>query len=300
MAKLLETAIAKHVAIRFHFAPKLPAIEGDPAQIRQVVMNLLTNASDALTDRDGEIVVRVDVVELDGGASGDAPAAGSLPYGSYLRLRVQDTGVGMDAATVARIFDPFFTTKFTGRGLGLAAVQGIVRGHRGSISVSSTPGTGTTFEVLFPALNEPAPKPVEAHTAPPATEARGTVLLVDDEPTVRTVGRSALERAGFTVLVASDGREAIEIFRAHGRDIDCVLLDLTMPRQSGAETLRQLRAIDTDVSVVLSSGFTEQEVTARLAGTTSQGFIQKPWKPETLVRAIERAVAASPRERVLR
>jgi ligand-binding sensor domain-containing protein/signal transduction histidine kinase/CheY-like chemotaxis protein len=296
MAKLLETAIAKHVAIRFDFAPDLPAIEADAAQIRQVVMNLLTNASDALADREGEIVVRVDTVD----AGADAPPPSGLPRGRYVRLLVRDTGVGMDASTVSRIFDPFFTTKFTGRGLGLAAVQGIVRGHRGAISVASTPGAGTTFEVLFPALEEPAPKAVERRIQPPAAAARGTVLLVDDDATVRAVGRSALERAGFTVIVASDGREALDAFRARTSAIDCVLLDLTMPRQSGAETLRQIRGLDADVPVVLSSGYTEQDVTSRLAGIATQGFIQKPWTPDMLVRAIEDAVAASVRERVLR
>jgi CheY-like chemotaxis protein len=210
-----------------------------------------------------------------------------------VRLVVQDTGCGMDADTAARIFDPFFTTKFTGRGLGLAAVQGIVRGHHGAIHVHSTPMVGTTFEVLFPALDRPAPRaPLPPLPARPG-HARGTVLLVDDEASVRSVGRVALERAGFEVVLACDGREAVQVYRENAAAIDCVLLDLTMPKLSGADTLRELRLIRLDVCVLLSSGFTEQDAVGRLSGAPAHGFIQKPWKPDALVRAIERALALS-------
>jgi ligand-binding sensor domain-containing protein/signal transduction histidine kinase/CheY-like chemotaxis protein len=294
MAKLLETVIARNVEIEFRFAPELPAIEADPAQIRQVVMNLLTNASDALGGQPGRITVTTDVLQSadpvpvsTDGARGDHV----LGPGSYVRLVVQDTGCGMDTATVSRIFDPFFTTKFTGRGLGLAAVQGIVRGHHGAIHVRSTPEVGTTFEVLFPALDRPAPSLPVAPMPVRTSQGRGAILVVDDEASVRSVGRMALERGGFEVVLASDGREALQVYRQHGDRIDCILLDLTMPKLSGADTLRELRAINPEVRVVLSSGFTEQDAVGRVSGAPAQGFIQKPWKPEALVHAIEMALA---------
>jgi ligand-binding sensor domain-containing protein/signal transduction histidine kinase/CheY-like chemotaxis protein len=294
MAKLLETVIARNVEIEFRFAPDLPAIEADPAQIRQVVMNLLTNASDALGGQPGRITVTTDVWHASEPVPVSADVARgdhALSPGAYVRLVVHDTGCGMDAATVSRIFDPFFTTKFTGRGLGLAAVQGIVRGHHGAIQVGSTPGAGTTFEVLFPALDRPAPSVPVATLPARIGEGRGSILLVDDEASVRSVGRMALERAGFEVVLASDGREALGVYQQIGDRIDCVLLDLTMPKLSGADTLRELRAIRPDVRVVLSSGFTEQDAVGRVIGTPAHGFIQKPWKPEALVRAIESALA---------
>jgi ligand-binding sensor domain-containing protein/signal transduction histidine kinase/ActR/RegA family two-component response regulator len=292
MAKLLETVIARNVEIEFRFAPGLPAIEADPAQVRQVVMNLLTNASDALAGRPGRITVTTDVTRVAGGTEA------GLAEGSFVRLVVQDTGCGMDGETVARIFDPFFTTKFTGRGLGLAAVQGIVRGHHGAIHVQSTPQVGTIFEVLFPALDQPAPVVTLAPLPSRPGHARGTVLLVDDEASVRSVGRVALERSGFEVMLASDGREAVQVYRQKADAVDCVLLDLTMPKLSGVDTLRELRGIREDVCVVLSSGFTEQDAVARVSGAPAHGFIQKPWKPDALVQAIERALALSVRARV--
>jgi ligand-binding sensor domain-containing protein/signal transduction histidine kinase/CheY-like chemotaxis protein len=303
LAKLLETVIAKHVDLVFHFDQELPAIEADPAQIGQVVMNLLTNASDALADRPGRIVITTDVRTVTDGAQERDPQTGLKP-GRYVRLVVEDTGCGMDAATQMRIFDPFFTTKFTGRGLGLAAVQGIVRSHHGIITVHSQPGAGTRFEVLFPATDRSADVRIPLPVSRRASGDRRTVLLVDDEDSVRSVGRSTLARAGFDVLIAHDGREAIDIFQRDPDRIDCVLLDLTMPRLSGAETLLELRALREDVSVVITSGYTEQEAAGQLRlaseGAEVQGFVQKPWTPAALVAAIEVALESNPATRVLR
>jgi two-component system cell cycle sensor histidine kinase/response regulator CckA len=248
------------------------------------------NASEAIGDRDGIIAISTGVLQCSREYLGEIHADRDLSPGLYVSLEVSDTGSGMDAKTQARLFEPFFSTKFTGRGLGLAAVQGIVRGHRGAIKLESDPDRGTTFTVLFPVAEAegglPAPKSVGATDY---RHDRGTVLLVDDEATIRRVGRRMLERLGFTVLCAADGAEALQLYRDHGPQISLVLLDLTMPHMDGEETLRELRLLDPEACVVLSSGYTEQDITVRFAGTGLAGFVQKPY---TLSEFGERLQAA--------
>ena len=286
MAHLLEVSISKKVTLTYNFADDLPAIDGDATQVRQVVMNLITNASEAIGNKNGAIALSTGVVECDRAyldgvdetlrAGLDEP----LPEGLYVCLEVADTGCGMDGETIAKVFDPFFTTKFTGRGLGMAAVLGIVRGHQGAVKIYSESGKGTTFKILMPANDSPdrgAGSPKRDMGDAEAWHGRGTVLIADDEESVRAVGHRMLNTMGFDVLAASDGREAVETFATHADEIVCVLLDLTMPHMDGEEAFGELTRIRPDVAVILCSGYNQQEATRRFAGKGLAGFVQKPY-----------------------
>jgi two-component system cell cycle sensor histidine kinase/response regulator CckA len=298
MTRLLQASATKKAVVRFDLGAGLPMIQADPAQIQQVVMNLLTNASDALGEAAGTITLHTGLLDAHRApqARGDAdlqPEADQVPAeGRYIFIRVSDTGCGMDAETRARIFEPFFTTKFTGRGLGLAAVLGIVRGHNGAILVDTKPGEGTTFTVLFPCPPTPL-KVIPAATRPvDATGATGTVLIVDDERIVHDTAARLLEHAGFAVLATGVAREGIELFRRHADEIDAVLLDMTMPELSGEEVFRELRRIRPDVRVVLTSGYTEQDALCRFGEQGLVGFISKPYESAALIARMRQAVRA--------
>lgn len=292
MATLLETALSKKAELRLALKAGLPAVDADATQIRQVVMNLLTNASEALADAPGEILVCTGVQRVDDAYAERTIDGATIPPGDYVFLEVADTGHGIPTAEVSRIFEPFFTTKFTGRGLGLAATLGIVRGHRGAIKLYSEVGRGTTFKILLPAADgEPAA--ALGATAGRAFVVRGTALIVDDEPGVRAVTRAMLSRRGFEVLEAANGEEALAVFEAERERVSVVLLDLTMPRLDGEEVFRRLKALDPTVRVIMMSGYNEQNVTQRFVGKGLAGFIQKPFRPSDLYDRIAEAFEAS-------
>ena len=290
MVHMLEASISKKAVLKCQFAGALPAIEADATQIRQVVMNLITNASEAIGERSGFISITTGVIQVDRQYLRETYLDDDLPEGPYVMLEVADTGCGMDAETQARVFDPFFTTKFTGRGLGMAAVMGIVRSHGGTIKIYTEVGKGTTIKVLLPAVADPAAPSHATREGDEEWRGSGTVLLVDDEETVRTIGTTMLSHLGMTVVTAVDGRDAVDIFRRRADEIDCVVLDLTMPRADGEQAFREMRRIDLNVRVIMSSGYNEQEVTQRFAGKGIVGFIQKPYELQKLAAALRQAL----------
>ena len=273
-AGIMRTSVAQAVKLRFELADGLPAIETDASQMQQLVMNLVINGGEAIGERPGTVVVRT--------AFDPEPAAA-------VRLEVQDDGCGMDAATKERIFDPFFSTKFTGRGLGLAAVQGIVRTHRGSIEVQTALGRGSKFTVRLPVSVR------KANEAGQGSAARGvgrnTVLLADDEEVVRSSAKFALEKHGYKVLLARDGDEVIRIFQRDAAEVALVVLDLTMPVMSGLETLRRLRAMRPDVPVVLSGALSDAGTIGPFRAEGAAGFLQKPYTAAQITSQVQAALA---------
>ena len=294
MSPVLESIVGEHVAISYRLAPDLPPTHADATQLRQVIVNLVSNASDAIGAKDGLVSISTGAVQLDRRYLNDTFLDDDLPEGLYVYVEVSDTGVGMDLQTKKRIFDPFFSTKFAGRGLGLAAVLGIVRGHQGALKVYSEPGKGSTFKVLLPYADAPV------ESAPPqlfgvgAWRGSGVVLVVDDEEAVRTVARRILERFGFEVITAADGQEGVDVFQQHADRIVAVLLDVTMPVMDGEQAYREMRLIRPDVRVVLSSGFSEQDATTRFAGKGLAGFIQKPYRATALVELLQSILESAP------
>jgi two-component system cell cycle sensor histidine kinase/response regulator CckA len=283
MADLLEIAVAKKGTPSYELADDLPAIEADTAQIQQVVMNLITNAADAVEADKGEVRVETRVIVADADLLSRCYCDSTVPEGLYVCLEVSDNGCGMDEETQSRIFDPFFTTKFTGRGLGMAAVLGIIRGHHGAIQVASAPGQGTTIWVLFPPSVQAPRGFAKESPALDSWRGTGTVLVVDDEEMVLNVAKAILASVGFNVETASDGRQALEVFRQRHNEIDVVLMDMTMPHLSGDETFAQLRQIDPNVRVVMASGYSEHEATSHITSRNLAGFIQKPYRAADLV-----------------
>ncbi|MBP7866589.1 MAG: PAS domain S-box protein [Acidobacteria bacterium] len=290
MANLLAVSIPKKCNLHYGFAGDIPPIEADAAQLRQVVMNLILNAADAIGDQVGVIVVSTGRMFCDRSWLEACQFYAAAEPGEYAFLEVSDTGCGMDEETLQRIFDPFFTTKFTGRGLGLAAVLGIMRGHKGAIRIRTVHGEGTRFTVLFPA-GRPARPEGAAEAEPAALRAprSGRVLLVDDEDSIREFAARMLAAQGFEVVCASNGLEALKTFREGPDRFSLVLLDLTMPLMGGEETLREIRQTRTDVPVILFSGYSVQEASERLSQLGADGFLQKPFILRELLAAIDHA-----------
>jgi PAS domain S-box-containing protein len=288
---LLQLSIPKNVQLRVEEKADFPYIQGDPGQLQQILMNLVINGAEAIgSELNGEVLVRTGAY-LTRLEEAIATVAGQLPAGRYITLEVRDTGSGMDEATRRKIFDPFFSTKFTGRGLGLSAVLGIVRAHHGALTVDSTPGEGSSFLVYFPAVDAGADATAGAAAG---VSGSGLVLVVDDEAIVRRTAKSMLERLGYTVLQAEHGEQALDILRERGGDVDFVLLDWMMPRMNGEQTLAKIRQLSADVRVILCSGYTETEAMRRFAGKGLAGFLQKPYRPADLARKIAEARRTAP------
>jgi PAS domain S-box-containing protein len=293
MSSMLDVSIAKKVKLVRELESGIPRLLGDPTQIRQVVMNLVLNASEAIAGPEGRVVVSTGAGTYGAEAFARSAAGGDPKAGAYVYLQVSDDGVGMDGPTLSQMFDPFFTTKFTGRGLGMAAVLGIVRSHAGAIDVESGPGSGTRIRVFFPA--SPAKSP-STRPGAPATEVRGqgVVLLVDDEKNVRLSTQLLLKDLGFDVLVARDGLEGIDVFRAESGRIGAVLLDMTMPRMDGVATLRELRQIAPQIPVVLTSGYgsipLEGSGVDSRPGAVPDAVLAKPYAAQQLLATLQKVM----------
>jgi signal transduction histidine kinase/CheY-like chemotaxis protein len=297
ITELLQASIPRTVQLRLNLEPHLPSIEADSTQMQQVIMNLVINAAEAIPEEHpGTVLVATGFQDVDAAYIRTTLPDTEIAFGPYVTLEVQDTGVGISPDLIRQIFDPFFTTKFTGRGLGLAAVKGIVRGHKGAIKVYSTPGQGTTFKLLFPASGHEARKVVPRVTDQHLLSGSGTVLVIDDEEIVRRTAQATLERFGYKVVVAGDGMQGLKRFRELAAEIAVVLLDMTMPVMSGEETFRELRLIQPDVRVILSSGFNEVEAIRRFTGKGLAGFVQKPYSAARLARAIKSVLDRPERE----
>ncbi|MFO7626451.1 MAG: PAS domain S-box protein [Candidatus Fermentibacteraceae bacterium] len=284
LAHLLGTTISKKAELHLDLANELPTVLGDPAQLRQIVMNLIINASEALMGNPGEIKVRVGLADVSEEELSDYRFSAASGPGTYVMLEVADNGCGMDEEAKSRVFEPFFTTKFTGRGLGLVAVLGIIRGHGAGILLESAPGEGTVVRVLFPPLRKVPEAPMKEAGTPPSGlwNGHGNLLLVDDEEELRGLGVRMLSRLGFHVVTASDGQEAVDAYRQSKGRFRGVILDLTMPRMDGLEACTELNRMDPCAKVVLMSGFSSEDVVTRFEGKGIAGFLQKPFTFEDL------------------
>jgi len=290
VTRLLEVSIDKGVVLKYHLAENLPAVECDVAQIQQVMMNLVINASQAIGNKSGVISITTSMLNADHAYLKATYLNDALPEGRYVSLEVSDTGCGMDQETQAKVFEPFFTTKFTGNGLGMSAVLGIVRGHHGAIKLYSEPGRGTTFKILLPAsdrevLDQPDLSPVQNQ------QGSGTILVVDDEESIREAASMMLEDIGFDTLTAVDGEDGVRVYRAHQDVIVGVLMDMTMPKMDGKACFTELRRINPDVKVVLSSGYNQQDAVSQFSGQGLAGFLQKPYFPDALASKIHEVLA---------
>jgi len=291
MTRLMEVSIHKDIELSYQLAEQLPMVEADAAQIQQVVLNLITNANEAIGEKAGVITFATGVIDADAACLDQSVAKMEIPQGKYVFIEVSDTGCGMDGVTLEHIFDPFYTTKFTGRGLGMSAVMGIVRGHHGALLVRSEVGQGTTFKLLLPVMEDvPYPGEKRSTASQSACSFEGMVMVVDDEEHIREVATIMLEDLGFEVMTAVNGEEAVELYQQYGDGIGVILLDMTMPKMDGSECFRVLRSIAPHVQVILSSGYSEEDVTSRFAGKGVAGFLQKPYSPEQLQAVLSAVV----------
>jgi len=288
-ARLLERALHRSIVVRYSLAENLPGIEGDSTQIRQVVMNLITNAADAIGDKSGTITIATGMVECDERYLEQVSFSGDLTVGRYVSIEVSDTGCGIPHEIRDKIFDPFFTTKATGKGLGLATVAGIVRSHRGAIKLYSEQGKGTTFRVLFPALAHSVETKVKEKPGQ-LWQGSGTVLVVDDEELICRIACQMVRRLGFKVLSAGSAAEALDVFGQHKDEISVVLLDEVMPQGDGSEVFAAIKSVKPDVRVILYSGYSQSDVMSRLSLKGLSGFIQKPFTVQVLADSIRIAM----------
>jgi two-component system, cell cycle sensor histidine kinase and response regulator CckA len=293
MLSLLKVSVTKHAVIEAHLDHDLAAIRASAAQLRQIVMNLITNASDAIGDEDGviRVITRRGTLKRESGTSSST----TLPDGEYLQLEVSDTGRGISPETQASVFDPFFTTKSPGRGLGLAVVQGIVRGLGGAIHLASEPGKGTTFQVLLPSEKTPAAasgQVISGDGQMAVSTQHGTVLVVEDEDYLRQGIVEMLRKTGFEVFEAAEGSSAIKLLRGDGGKIDVVLLDMTMPGPSSREIIAEAVNAKPDIKVILTSAYSQEMIEGAMRAPQIRSFIRKPFQFGELLRMLRNSLSS--------
>jgi len=290
--KMLKTTLPPNAVIKIENVPQIPLITADASQISQVAMNLIINAAEAIGEAQGEVRVYLAKTVVKDNHSEKDCLGKAIHSGYYVCLEVTDTGCGMDEETVQRIFEPFFTTKFTGRGLGMSAVLGIITAHKGAMQLFSKPGHGSTFKVYFPAQSSDSTEDdnQRSSTSLPLWQGKGTILLVDDEVQIRHFAKTLLENFGFTVIEASNGKEALDLYQQHATDIALVLTDMGMPVMDGYELFAELKQLNHNLPIIVSSGFGDAEVSSRLASENVAGIISKPYKPSQLMEVLKSAL----------
>ncbi len=292
MDSLLESSISKKIKLTYELSTGLKLIKGDITQIRQIIMNLILNASEAIGNTPGTISIKTYLTECTEEIIDHLSINFSMKPGQYLCMEVSDTGCGIDPDKIKQIFDPFYTTKFTGRGLGLSAVSGIIKSHNAGLLVDSELGTGTTFRIYFPVTDEDsAPARKEKNEKPIDIKRKNaSVLIADDEKYIRDLATRMLTIAGYNVILATNGREAIDIFTQNRDTIACIILDLTMPELDGVEALAEIRKIDYSVPIIISSGYCESDIEDRFREKNVSGFLQKPYQITEIVDSIKKAI----------
>ncbi|MFP4580177.1 MAG: PAS domain-containing protein [Candidatus Sumerlaeia bacterium] len=292
MRHLLKLNVPRNTELKFHFADNLPLVKADHGQIRQCLINLINNACQAQGEKSGVIVISTGVRECDKQQLANTTLGQELEPGMYVSICVEDTGEGMSQEIQKRVFEPFYTTRPPARGLGLPAVMGIMRNHAGAISLCSKPGKGASFCLLFPISEAETGLPEKATIPEENRKQTGKILIVEDEESVRVIGKRMLQRAGYGVLLAANGLEALNIFEQNIQDIVCILLDLTMPVMGGVEGFHKFRKLSPEIPIIISTGFTEPEVDEKLPGEDISGYLQKPYTSRQLLAAIEKALQA--------
>jgi CheY-like chemotaxis protein/two-component sensor histidine kinase len=292
MLELLKVLISKNAVLKADLAGNLPMVMGNAPQIRQIVMNLIINSSEAIGVKDG--VIRVSTCSTARGAETVVEKPANLPAGDYMRLEISDTGCGMTEAVQARVFDPFFSTKFAGRGLGLAVVQGIVRAHGGAIHLRSAPGQGTTFQIFLPFGTASAHEARGIFVQAPQDRAEGTegtVLLVEDEESLRKPVAKLLRSYGWPVMEAANGQVAIDLFRAHKQEISVILLDMTIPGCPSREIIEEAVRVQPEIKIILMSAYPKETVANSIDAPQVRGFLRKPFELNDLIRMLRSASA---------
>jgi CheY-like chemotaxis protein len=291
--QMLEVSVPKTTQLQYALGSSSPRIIGDVGQIQQVIMNLIINAGEAMGPNPGYIILRTDQVELRENDTGYWKYTNiPLAPGSYAKIQVRDTGSGISQETLTRIFDPFFTTKFTGRGLGLAAVLGIIKGHKGGLRIESEEGKGTLFEVVLPIANSSAASKTQEKKKNAPIDGKGkTILIIDDDPFVFDLLNDTLTEARFTVTGAMDPVKGIEIYSRNHASIDLIILDYSMPGMDGKKAFQELLMINQQAKILLCSGYTEEETLTQFGNVRPAGFFQKPYKAHELLERMAQVLS---------